>query len=103
MKNFITNKATDNLKKRITELIMSSKELKFLVGFFYFSGLEELYSSLIRNPDVILKVLVGLNVDELNYQLVECADSDDHSGCLSNDEIANKFFTSVKINKYRNI
>lgn len=96
MKNFITNKATDNLKKRITELIMSSKELKFLVGFFYFSGLEELYSSLIRNPDVILKVLVGLNVDELNYQLVECADSDDHSGCLSNDEIANKFFTSVK-------
>ena len=96
MKNFITNKATDNLKKRITELIVSSKELKFLVGFFYFSGLEELYSSLIRNPDVILKVLVGLNVDELNYQLVECADSDDHSGRLSNDEIANKFFTSIK-------
>ena len=96
MKNFITNSGAENLKNRLTELITSSEELKFLVGFFYFSGLEELYLSLKSNPNVILKVLVGLNVDDLNYQLVEIADLDDQSGRLSNNDIANKFFTSVK-------
>ncbi len=96
MKNFITNSGAENLKNRLTELITSSEELKFLVGFFYFSGLEELYVSLSKNPNVILKVLVGLNVDDLNYQLIEYADLDDQSGRLSNNDIANKFFASLK-------
>ncbi|MFN3605553.1 MAG: phospholipase D-like domain-containing protein, partial [Leptonema sp. (in: bacteria)] len=43
-----------------------------------------------------IKVLVGLNVDKLNYQLIEYADSDDQSGRLSNEEISYKFFDSVK-------
>ena len=77
MKNFITNSGAENLKKRLVELITKSEELKFLVGFFYFSGIRELYSSLKQNPNVLLKVLVGLNVDKLNHQLVEYADADD--------------------------
>ncbi len=96
MSNFITNSNTKNLKDRIGELINRSEELKFLVGFFYFSGLKELYNSLTKNSNVILKVLVGLNVDKLNYQLIEYADSEDQSGSLSNEEICNKFFDSVK-------
>ncbi|MCD6149275.1 hypothetical protein J7J13_00630 [bacterium] len=39
MKNFITNGKTDNLKKRLVELISKSEELKFLVGFFIFPEL----------------------------------------------------------------
>jgi len=96
MKNFITNSDAENLKKRLSDLIINSEELKFLVGFFYFSGLKELYTSLTWNSDVILKVLVGLNVDKLNFQLIEYADSDDQSGRLSNEEIYNKFYDSLK-------
>ena len=43
---FITNDSDKKLKDRIAELITHSKELKFLVGFFYFSGIRELYNSL---------------------------------------------------------
>ena len=96
MKNFITNSDAENLKKRLRELINKSEELKFLVGFFYFSGIRELYAELKKNPQVIIKVLVGLNIDKLNYQLIEYADSDDQSGRLSNEEISHKFFNSIK-------
>ncbi|NQU83359.1 MAG: helicase, partial [Parcubacteria group bacterium] len=96
MKNFITNSDTENLKKRLTELIAKSDELKFLVGFFYFSGIRELYAEIKQNPKTVINVLVGLNVDKLNHQLVEYADSDDRSGRLSDKDIAQKFFGSVK-------
>ena len=42
MANFITNAEGKDLKKRLVELVKNSKELKFLVGFFYFSGIREL-------------------------------------------------------------
>jgi len=94
MTNFITNSDAKNLKNRISKLIKNSNELKFLVGFFYFSGLKELYNSLKENSKVTLKVLVGLNIDKLNYQLVEYADSEgEHK---SNEEIYNKFLESLK-------
>lgn len=96
MSNFITNAEGADLKKRLIELIENSKELKFLVGFFYFSGISEFYSALKQNPAATLKVLVGLNVDKLNYQLIEYADSGDQSGSLSNEEISYRFFESIK-------
>jgi len=96
MINFIINSGTDKLKKRLSELVGNSDELKFLVGFFYFSGLKELYESLVKNSDVVLKILVGLNVDTLNYELVEYSDKEDREGGLSNEEIYNKFFDSLK-------
>ncbi|MEA2065283.1 MAG: hypothetical protein U9O66_03265, partial [Patescibacteria group bacterium] len=66
MSNFITNGKTDNLKNRLVELISKSEELKFLVGFFYFSGITELYSSLKeKEGDIKLRILVGLEVDNL--------------------------------------
>jgi len=46
---FITNESNKKLKDRIAELIGHSKGLKFLVGFFYFSGIRELYDSLKNN------------------------------------------------------
>ncbi len=96
MTNFITNSGVNNLKNRLSELILKSDELKFLVGFFYFSGLKELYESLKENSNVVLKILVGLNVDTLNYELIEYSDKEDRKGTLSNEEIYNKFFCSLK-------
>jgi len=77
MTNFITNSGVNNLKNRLSELILKSDELKFLVGFFYFSGLKELYESLKENSNVVLKILVGLNVDTFNYELMEYSDQED--------------------------
>jgi len=74
MNNFITNEGELDLKRRITNLVGPSKELKFLVGFFYFSGIRELYESLKDNSETVLKVLVGMNVDKNVYGLIEYAD-----------------------------
>ncbi|HNQ77919.1 MAG TPA: helicase-related protein [Acidobacteriota bacterium] len=91
-KNFITNSDTKELKRRLNQLIKSSKELKFLVGFFYFSGIRELYESLKANPSATLNVLVGLNVDHANYGLMECANNEN----LTNEEINHEFFESLR-------
>jgi len=79
MGTFITNTEEKNLKTRLQNLIKNSAELKFLVGFFYFSGIKELYEALKKlyesnqlNHEHI-KILVGLNVDEGNYGLYEMA------------------------------
>lgn len=93
MTGFITNSGTKNLNKRIKELISKSKELKFLVGFFYFSGLSELYSAIKDNPDVMMKVLVGLNVDGNIYNIWEF--TQDYQK-LSDDERTKNFFDSLK-------
>lgn len=92
MNNFITNSSYKSLKNRLARLIKNSKELKFLVGFFYFSGIRELYNSLKENPNFNLKILVGLAVENFNYQLIEFAE-----GSNSTDkEKIHKFFDSIK-------
>jgi len=93
MNNFITNSGAENLKKRLLELISKSDELKFLVGFFYFSGIRELYQGLKDNPNVKIKVLVGLNVNKEIYGLQEYGDPEKQ---LSDEERCYKFFESIK-------
>ncbi len=95
---FITNEQNKELKKRITELIKVSKELKFLVGFFYFSGLKELYHALKErfkpekdSQDFNFKILVGLEVDKFQYQLIELAENEN----LSGEEKIEKYFRSI--------
>ena len=78
---FITNSSEKGktLESRIQELTLVSKELKFLVGFFYFSGLQEFYETLKKLDEEgklskeHIKILVGLNVDYVNYGLYEVA------------------------------
>src|SRR4030042_4858040 len=89
---FITNEGNKKLKDRIAELIAHSKELKFLVGFFYFSGIRELYNSLKNNPNVQLDVLVGLNVDKTVHGLTEYGDT---TKGLTDKEIFEQFLSSV--------
>lgn len=92
---FITNKNKDiNLKERLDQVIQKSQYVKFLVGFFYFSGLRELYEALKKNPGIQLNILVGLNVDKWNNDIIEWADPNNKK--LSNKEIQNKFFASLK-------
>lgn len=93
MSNFITNSDTKTLKNRLLQLISKSAELKFLVGFFYFSGIGELYEGLKNNKDKKLKVLIGLNVDETIYGIIEHGIEDSK---LSDDERASNFFQSLK-------
>jgi len=65
---FITNHPQKDLAARLADLTEASLELKFLVGFFYFSGWRELYEPLRKaaesNPSLKLKILVGLSVDQ---------------------------------------
>ena len=69
---FIRNqKGAITLQTRLKTLIKDANQLKFLVGFFYFSGLRELYEGLKNNSSVVLKILVGMNADILNQKLVE--------------------------------
>lgn len=92
MTNFITNSEQTSLKSRLTQLIAKSTELRFLVGFFYFSGIRELYQSIKDNPDLTIKILVGLNVDKTIYGLHEF--SNNHES--SDDEKAYQFIESIK-------
>jgi hypothetical protein len=91
---FITNSKARTLKKRLEELIHYSRELKFLVGFFYFSGWRELYDSLKTCNDLIIKLLVGLDVDKALDHVLEVAKEGDS---LSDDELADRFFASLHI------
>ena len=89
---FITNEKNKQLKQRIAELIKSSKELRFLVGFFYFSGIDELYEALKSNPSFQMDVLVGLNTDKTIHGLIEYPDPNTN---ITDRERVEKFFDSI--------
>jgi len=92
--NFITNnKQHKTLKGRLNTLISISDELKFLVGFFYFSGWKELFKSLKENDNVKLKLLVGLQVDQLLGKMV--IEHGNQEEGMSSDEYFNQFTTSL--------
>ena len=91
--NFITNtEKTISLKDRLEKLITASSELKFLVGFFYFSGWQEIYQKLQENDKVKLKILVGLQVDKYLSGIVEIENKDDS---LSREEHFTQFIKSL--------
>lgn len=103
MSNFITNeKDSVQLKTRITELITVALELKFLVGFFYFSGMRELIDSLKANEEVTLKILVGLEVDAQNYGLVEFADKTSKSNNERREDYQKSIVTALNNDAFDN-
>jgi len=88
---FITNDPNKVLKERLSELIGFSKALKFLIGFFYFSGIRELYEAIKNNPGLKMYVLVGLNVDKVNYSIIEYG----HTGKLDGKKHQAQFRDSI--------
>jgi len=99
MTTFITNSKEKSLKKRLKELVEKSEELKFLVGFFYFSGIRELYESLKKLDEegklkeAHLKILVGLDIDEGIWGIYESAIIDE---IYNKNRLKDKFFNSLK-------
>ena len=99
MSTFITNSPEKSLKKRLKTLISQSEELKFLVGFFYFSALKELYETLKKLDEEgklkegHIKVLVGLNVDKGNYGIYETAKK---LKIFNQNRLKIEFFNSLK-------
>lgn len=100
MSTFITNSKEKSLKIRLQTLISHSEELKFLVGFFYFSGIKELYESLkslYENNNLKeehIKILVGLNVDRGIYGIYETAKIE---RSYSLNSLKDDFYKSLKI------
>lgn len=92
--NFITNnKQQKTLKTRLNTLISISDELKFLVGYFYFSGWSDIYISLQNNPHQKLKLLVGLQVCNYLGNIIEYADQNEENS--SADEEFQKYLISL--------
>lgn len=92
--NFITNAQQRSLKRRIHTLIQHSRELKFLVGFFYFSGWQELYEALTMHDDLKLKILVGLDTDLHLGRVLEMADP--NADTCTQQELVGRYFASLR-------
>jgi len=92
--NFITNAKQRSLKGRIHTLIQHSQELKFLVGFFYFSGLRELYEALKARDDLTMKILIGLETDLHLGRVLEVADP--NAVTSTQQELVGRFFASLR-------
>ena len=93
-RNFITNVTQSSLKDRIHTLIQHSRELKFLVGYFYFSGWRELYGALKAHGNLNLKILVGLNTDLRFGQVLEVAEPD--AAACTQRELVGRFYSSLR-------
>ncbi len=91
--NFITNSGDKTLKNRMIDIVSCSNELKFLIGFFYFNGWEEIYKTLQETPHIQFKILVGLQVEKILHQLVE---HDVQQENMTQNEIVRKFFEDNK-------
>lgn len=100
MSTFITNSEEKSLKKRLQNLIIKSDELKFLVGFFYFSGVKELYETLKslyedgKLEKEHLKILVGLNIDRGIFGIYEAAKIEK---LFNMNSLKKDFYESLKI------
>ena len=92
--NFITNAQQHSLKGRIHTLIKYSQELKFLVGFFYFSGWRELYEALKARNDLNIKILVGLDTDIHLGSVLEI--SNPNVNTCTQHELVSRFFVSLR-------
>lgn len=90
---FITNDAHFNsLQTVIKEKSKFCREIKILVGYFYFLGPTELLAAITENSDLKIKILVGLEADVLNEQIIEIA----HSANTSNAILKSRYLESLR-------
>ena len=60
MAKFITNQK-EFLSEIINKILPSSEKLFFLVGYFYFSGFEQIYQNIV---DKKIKILIGMDIEK---------------------------------------
>lgn len=70
---FITNEGEQNLLERFKVLIKDTEFFDVLVGYFRTSGFYKLQESLESVSKI--RILVGLNVDQKTYELIESTDT----------------------------
>lgn len=92
--NFISNSPQKTLSGRLNNIIKFSTELRWLVGFFYFSGWNEIYQNLRENPDARIRLLGGLQVGEHLQNIFE---HDIQEMDLSRDDYFNDFMKSLRL------
>lgn len=109
MNNFITNAEEKTLADRLKTLISRSSEMKFLVGFFYFSGIREFYEQIKEKyeqgnmKEEHLKILVGLSLDKNIWQACKIAcetpnlQMENKEQMKNTQQIKNEFFQSIEI------
>ena len=81
---FITNKHNVNeqpgeeasMSSRLRELIPVTETLSILSGYFYFNGIPPLMEPIAANKDLKLRILVGLDVDKMGYELARAGDGE---------------------------
>lgn len=94
MGNFIRNTENFALGDVINQLLPNqTKSMDFLVGYFYFSGMKEIYNNIEGKN---LRLLVGLDID---HDLVSKTLEFDFlvtQGTSSREQIRNQFYESLK-------
>lgn len=69
---FITNEPNGTtLENEILQKIKYCSEIKILVGYFYFSGIQSILEEIKNKKDLQVKILIGLDVDEINNNTIE--------------------------------
>lgn len=92
--NFIANKSPQKtLSGRLNNIVKFSTELRWLVGFFYFSGWKEVYENIKGNPGIKIRLLVGLQVGTHLQRIFEHDIQEDD---LSSDEYFDNFMVSLE-------
>lgn len=83
------------LTERLNAILPETSELKMLVGFFYFSGFDEIFEAMRGNAALKIKVLVGMRAQHAVGQIAE-ADSKPHKG-LSRKDILERFLAELRL------
>jgi superfamily II DNA or RNA helicase len=90
---FITNQH-DLLSELLKTYIPNSKQLDFLVGYFYFSGFYSIYKEIAERK---LRILVGMEADvTVSHIIREFADMVQDGKSLSNLKIRQMFYETIK-------
>ncbi len=94
---FITNQGADaargNLGARLEDVLTHAKTFDVLVGFFFFSGLNAVARSLRENPQVKVRILVGMDAEICCGRVVEVFRSRHH---VSHQMIQDRYLADLK-------
>ncbi len=91
---FITNEKenVNTLLSYLERKLPYCNELKILVGYFYFGGIAELLNAIKNNPDLKIKVLIGLDADIVNANIIEYHHHSNDNKLL----VKKRYFESLK-------
>ena len=89
---YITNQK-EFLSEIINNILPVSESLKILVGFFYYSGFEEIYKA-VENKE--LKILVGLDIEVDMMNRVKEIEVLNQQNKLSRSIVRDKYLNSLK-------